>query len=91
MSLRPKPSIGAVKLSFRDAFFAFDDAPVVDVVVVLVLMLMVVALSPFVLNVLDVPFEVEKPSVDGEAGACEVCGRPWGCGQLWPPFCARGT
>lgn len=68
LSLRPKPSIGAVKLSFRPERFGLG-AGAVDPVYVL---------SPaLVLSVLDVPFEAEKPRFEGDAGAYEVCGRGW--------------
>ena len=60
LSFRPKPSIGAVRLSLRVARFGFN-APVVETEL---------PLSPaWVLSVLDVPFEVEKPSADGDEGA----------------------
>lgn len=64
-SLRPKPSIGAVRLSLRVARFGGLVAPAFDDAVVL-------ALS---LSVLVVPFDAEMPMLDGGACACAVCGR----------------
>ena len=61
LSLRPKPSIGAVRLSFRpDRFGLGTGAGVVDSVCEL--------LPALVLSVLDVPFEAEKPRAEGDAG-----------------------
>lgn len=63
LSFRPKPSIGAVRLSFLVARFGFN-APVIDPEL---------ALSPaLVLRVLDVPLDVENPKLDGDTGECDV-------------------
>lgn len=73
-SRRPNPSIGAVKLSFRVARFAFV-APVDEADAVL-------ALSPP--SVLVVPFDALYPSALGACAACDVCGR---AGAWWAvPF-----
>ena len=60
--------MGAVKLNFRVARFGFVTGAVETV-------LPVDIISPLVLNVLEVPLEVENPRLDGDAGACDVCGR----------------
>ena len=72
-SLRPKPSIGAVRLSLRVARFGGFAAPAADEAVVL-------ALS---LSVLVVPFDAEIPMLEGDACAWAVCGRCVLDGPAW--------
>ena len=75
--------MGADILSLRVVRLGgFDDATVADDVL---------KLSPFVLKVLDVPLEVEKPRVAGDAEACAVCGRWTGCCQPLLLFCGSDT